>query len=313
MSRKAVEMRQIGVSMPEKVLFTSDIHGNTVQYKKLVDYAIAVSADIIIIGGDIAPKNHTFCKCTEKQEVIENQRYFFEGIFQEIFSKLKYNLPDSKTFLMTGNDDCSVNSDVLEIGEPELYQIIHGKRIQISKDYDIVGYSPVPITPFGIKDWEKFDLSEVPAGLKDRYIERKRTTYRYDGLKSIKAGFREFQFSPDMEKEDSIQKDLSDAIYTRNPERTIYVIHTPPDKTNLDMTLYRGYVGSMAVRLFIEKYQPYLTLHGHIHETVDVSGNFRDKIGRTLSLSSGNYDISDKLAVIVFDIDRPEDAERMII
>ena len=42
--------------MQHKILYTSDIHGNEVQYSKLIQYAIKISADTIIIGGDIAPK-----------------------------------------------------------------------------------------------------------------------------------------------------------------------------------------------------------------------------------------------------------------
>lgn len=58
--------------MHHKVLFTSDIHGNEVQYRKLVDYAIEISADSVIIGGDIAPKNF------RDDWVIVGQRVFLE-------------------------------------------------------------------------------------------------------------------------------------------------------------------------------------------------------------------------------------------
>ena len=43
------------------------------------------------------------------------------------------------------------------------------------------------------------------------------------------------------------------------------------------------HVGSVAVRQAIEKHQPMLGLHGHIHE----SSGF-DKIGRTLCLNPGS-------------------------
>jgi Icc-related predicted phosphoesterase len=42
-------------------------------------------------------------------------------------------------------------------------------------------------------------------------------------------------------------------------------------------------VGSTAVRKFIEKVQPLLTLHGHIHEA---PGHVR--IGRTLAINAGS-------------------------
>ncbi|MFH1564467.1 MAG: hypothetical protein ABIC82_01310 [bacterium] len=75
----------------------------------------------------------------------------------------------------------------------------------------------------------------------------------------------------------------------------------------------KAHFGSMALRLFIEKYQPYATLHGHIHETVDMSGEFKQKIGDTLCLASGNNNVGDNLTVLVFEIDKIQDARRIIV
>ncbi len=293
--------------MQYRVLYTSDIHGNETQYQKLVDYAVKISADIVIIGGDIAPKRRL------ADNYIEFQQQFFEHRLPEILCPLKEKLPDSKLFLMMGNDDCKANSDMLEKNSPGLYQLIHGKRISLTKKFDIVGYSYVPITPFKIKDWEKFDLSNVPSYLMEEYENRKRTNYRLDGLKSTKSGWKEFQFLNNMEKQDSIQKDLSGKLFQKNTNKTVYVIHSPPNQTSLDRVLTKNHVGSIAVRLFIEDYQPYLTLHGHIHETVDVSGNFKDNIGNTICLTSGNHDSWSKLAVLVFDLYDPKNTDRIIL
>lgn len=302
--------------MPQyKVLYTADIHGNEVQYQKLVDYAKRISANAIIIGGDIAPKEFP----SEKPEdYIKGQGEFIEHMLPELFQPLKEKLPDSNLFLMMGNDDCAANLDILERNDPNLYQIIHGKRINLTDDFDIVGYSYVPITPFAIKDWEKFDLSHVPPGLEVEYANRKKTNYRLDGFKSTRTGWKEFQFKPEMEKLDSIQKDLTGKEFQKNADKTLYVIHTPPNNTNLDITSFTSiskgqHVGSMAVRLFIEKHQPYLTLHGHIHETVDISGSFKEHIGDTLCLSAGNHNIGDKLSVLVFDLYRPQDVKRILL
>ena len=65
--------------------------------------------------------------------------------------------------------------------------------------------------------------------------------------------------------------------------------------------------------IFIEKHQPYLMLHGHIHETVEMSGEFKDKIGNTLCLASGNHNIGDKLALLIFELDNISKVERIII
>lgn len=293
--------------MAYKILYTSDIHGNELQYSKLIEFFKKTFPDAVVIGGDIAPKGFL------RGNFINGQREFFKNKFQKLMTELKNSSPNSKIFLMMGNDDCSINLDVLKLGDPKLYKIIHNKRIKLTKEFDIVGYSYVPITPFGIKDWEKYDLSEFPKNLKNIYSNRKKLNYRFDGKKSTKSGWKPFLFTPKMESLDSIQKDLSKKLFTEKPSKTVYVFHSPPDNTNLDLIGKNYHVGSIAIKSFIEYNQPYLTLHGHIHETVDVSKNFKDKIGKTLCLSSGNCDTLNQLAVLLFDLYNPNNIKRVII
>jgi Icc-related predicted phosphoesterase len=291
--------------MKNKILFTADLHGNEVQYQKLIKYAKKISADIVIIGGDIAPKGNV-------DDYIENQKNFLEHRLPKILRPLKCKLPYSNLFLMMGNDDCAVNMGVLDNND-KLFKVIHNERTKLTEDFDIVGYSFVPITPFGIKDWEKYDLSKVPVGLCKKYAQRKLTTYRLDGFKSTKSRLERFRFDSEIEGKDSIQKDLKEETFCKNPKKTVYVIHTPPDNTNLDMLLNKNHAGSMAVRLFIEKKQPYLTLHGHIHETVLTSGKFKERIGKTVCLTAGNDDYSNQLAVLEFNLYNLENVVRRLI
>ena len=84
----------------------------------------------------------------------------------------------------------------------------------------------------------------------------------------------------------------------QNPERAILVLHVPPVQSGLDtcpeldkdlkIVTLGGQVlmksaGSQAVRELIERVQPMLTLHGHIHES---PGHVR--IGRTLAINAGS-------------------------
>jgi uncharacterized protein len=88
------------------------------------------------------------------------------------------------------------------------------------------------------------------------------------------------------------------AAQVRDPRRSIFMIHVPPHDSGLDEAplldenlrptisagdVLRGPVGSTAVRQIIEKYQPALSVHGHIHE----SGGER-KIGDTLAINPGS-------------------------
>lgn len=283
------------------VVYTSDLHGNETQYEKLIEYSNKINADSIIIGGDIAPKDLV------DADFIPSQKNFLEYRLPSLLSKKKQ---DTKVFLILGNDDCMVNEPITH--NNGIYHSIHKKRMQLTEDFDIVGYSYVPITPFGIKDWEKFDFREVPEHLVSEYEQRKKTNYLLDGWKSTAAGWKEFTFKQGDES-DSIQEDLSSNLFKDNPEKTIYVMHAPPDRTNLDIMIDGKHAGSMAIKSFIEKCQPYLTLHGHIHETVLMSRDFRQPIGKTISLSSGNHNVGRNLAVIVFDVYNLISAKRYVL
>ena len=57
--------------MTLRLLFSSDLHGNEIQYNKFFKFANQISADILILGGDISPKN-------KYENFIENQIEFFK-------------------------------------------------------------------------------------------------------------------------------------------------------------------------------------------------------------------------------------------
>jgi Icc-related predicted phosphoesterase len=100
-------------------------------------------------------------------------------------------------------------------------------------------------------------------------------------------------------EEDVLSAKLDEiARMIHHPESTIAVLHVPPyasaldtcpelDK-NLKIITQGGQVvmkaaGSTSVKAFIEKVQPMLSLHGHIHES---PGHVR--IGKTLSINAGS-------------------------
>lgn len=62
----------------------------------------------------------------------------------------------------------------------------------------------------------------------------------------------------------------------------VFVSHTPPLNTKVDVLSSGQHVGSPAVRRFIEKIQPDICLTGHIHEARGV-----DRIGKTVIINPG--------------------------
>ena len=110
-------------------------------------------------------------------------------------------------------------------------------------------------------------------------------------------------------------------VWKSASERSIFLFHAPPYGGNLDRAALDGvivdhapldvHVGSVAIRRFIESYQPRLTLHGHIHESSRLTRHWRERIGRTHCFNGATDD--DGLAVIRFDLEDLEAAKREIL
>jgi uncharacterized protein len=99
--------------------------------------------------------------------------------------------------------------------------------------------------------------------------------------------------------EDELERRLEElAGQVRDPRRAVFMIHVPPHDSGLDTApildenlrptisagdVLRGPVGSTAVRQVIERHQPVLGVHGHVHE----SGGER-RIGRTVCINPGS-------------------------
>lgn len=262
-----------------KLLFCSDIHGNCFQYDRI--FRAALEHDAIIIGGDLSPK----------AEMI-HQRKFLETFLIPELEFLKEKKPELKIFLVMGNNDWAGNMDLINRHDGELFENIGMRKAKLSKDFDIIGYPFVPITPFRMKDWDKWDLSDKN---KREKIEKERAMMK-EGITSIYMRYEPKKF--DIEDSESIEKDMHELFSQVQPEKTIFVFHAPPYNTYLDMLHSREHAGSLGIRMGIEKHQPYLSLHGHIHETVDISGRFMDKIGDTLCATCGNHYTKDNPFVL---------------
>ncbi len=264
------------------VLYTSDLHGNF--YDDLLQKGSKKNINSIIIGGDILPKENGdgFYLLKKQEDFILN--YLIPRL--EEFKK-QCNKP---IYLMMGNDDFACNMDLLKEAEKQgILKLLHNRSYDLTDDVKLKGYGYVPITPFSIKDWEKWDTW-------DRKLLHE---VRFDGYRSIKDdyGFKLELVDLRDEKHDSIESDLEKLVkgveYARKSDfkklakraedvkKTIFVIHTPPYNTKLDITSTK-HVGSVAVRRFIEKYQPLATLHGHVHESSGI-----EKIGKTFCVNPG--------------------------
>jgi len=104
-----------------------------------------------------------------------------------------------------------------------------------------------------------------------------------------------------VKNEKDIEKDLKKISKKSDPKKTIYCFHAPPFNTDLDVTYSGQHVGSEAILNFIKKEQPYLSLHGHIHESPLMTSTIGQIIGKTMCFNPGDC------VIMKINIDKPKD------
>ncbi len=278
-------------------MFTSDLHGDRKKYERLFKMMEKEVPDGVFIGGDILPSG---------VNRIKDPKEFLDNFLSEELRKLEDSLEDkTKIFIIMGNDDPRIYEKYLKSMDKEgLLHYVHDRTERFDGFY-VTGYNFVPPTPFRLKDWERYDVS--------RYVGV--------GAVSPEKGTRTVDVSDYKMKYATIKEDLEELSKNSPQEKTLYLFHTPPYETQLDRADLDGkkvdhapmdvHVGSIAVKRFIEQKEPFITLHGHVHETVDLTGNWKEKIGGTFSFTGVHS--GKRLSLVRFDTEEPENAVRTLI
>jgi Icc-related predicted phosphoesterase len=256
----------------------------------------------VFLGGDLLPG--LFAGVQGDSGVDED---FIEDFLAAGFEGLRGRLGDGypRVFVILGNDDYrAVEPALAQVEARGLWGYAHGRRLELG-GFDVYGYSFIPPSPFLLKDWERYDVS--------RYVD--------PGCVSPEEGRRSVTIDPLEAKLSTIQKDLDHLTADADLSQAVLLFHAPPYQTKLDRAALDGrmvdhvpldlHVGSIAIRRFIEARQPLVTLHGHVHESARLSGSWQDCLGRTLMLSAAHD--GPELALVRFDLERPEAASRSLI
>jgi len=247
------------------ILYTADLHGSRELYAETLSLARKVGARAIVLGGDLAP-----------HATVGEQAAFFREFLIPLLREYREESVSADLFYVMGNDDWSANLDVLlRSGIPRFHHA-HGKVLPLVGGTWIAGLASVGLTPFALKDWERWE-----EGLEG--------PIRFDGFRSREDGsVQPFDFRG-KEWEEWLGKDLEGIARELTPERKplVCAFHGPPHGTALDLIHGEVHVGSREVRKFLEQQKPLLSLHGHIHESPAVSGRFADRIGGTICVNPG--------------------------
>jgi Icc-related predicted phosphoesterase len=297
-------MGLFGDSKKTRIFFTTDVHGSTVVFKKFINSAKFYEAQVIVLGGDMVGKmivplveqaNHNYRanylgkvydvnsgkELEELEQTLENSGLYplrvspeevkaFEtdkSLVEKQFGKLASQRVASwlqiaderlrgtgiKCFVQPGNDDPFEIDQVFK--QSDFVKNVDETVVMVDEDHEMVSVGAANQTPW-----------HCPRDL----------------------------------PEEELSKRIETVIgQLKNPANAIFNLHVPPYDTNLDvapeidenltpkLSLAGGFkmisVGSKAVRSAIEKYQPLVGLHGHIHESRSAQ-----KIGRTTCINPGS-------------------------
>jgi Icc-related predicted phosphoesterase len=284
-----------------KIFFATDVHGSEICWKKFISAGKFYEVDVLILGGDMTGKaivpiisqgqNRYKVTLLEQETILETQEQV-NNMVQSIQNRGYYpylTTPDEVAEIAStpGRSDdlflkeviktlerwmeyadqkltgthlqcyvCPGNDDVFEIDEvlktSKTVILAEGQVIQLDKHHEILSTGWSNPTPWDTHREEPDDAL----------------------LKRIEA------ITPNL----------------RDPANAIFSLHAPPYGSGLDeapeltkdMRLaYAGQslvsVGSKASLAVIEKYQPLVGLHGHIHE-----GKGTRKIKRTMCINPGS-------------------------
>ena len=282
-----------------KSFFVSDLHGIIGRYENLFREISRQKPSAVFIGGDILPHG--------SRRSFLNEGFFKDFLYPAFLSfknEMQENYPE--VFIILGNDDPACNEKFLiDFEYSGAWKYIHQKKIDFA-GYHIFGYSYVPPSPFLLKDWEKYDVS--------RFVD--------PGCVPVEEGI----FSINVNKNDllymTIREDINNLIMNDFvAEKSVFLFHTPPYQSDLDRAALDGmmfehvpldvHVGSIAIQRFIHEYQPFITLHGHIHESTRLTGKWSAIFGKTTSFNAAHD--GKELSLVVFDLENPAEAERFLI
>jgi Icc-related predicted phosphoesterase len=281
-----------------RIFFATDLHGSEMCWRKFLNAAKFYDADVLICGGDMTGKaivpiveedgHFTATMSGQTQTVGPDQVADVEG---QVRRKGYYPLRMSVERLHELDQHPEKRAETFQA------VMLDGVQRWMEMAKDKLGGSGVRIfvCPGNDDEMEVDDVvrkSEMVQLGEGQVLE-------IDGFSMISTGWS--NHTPWNTHREETEEQLGERIeamakQVTDPSRAIFNLHCPPFKSGLDeapaidadLKLLHGGralrpVGSTAVRQAIEKHQPLLSLHGHIHESKGAV-----KLGKTLSINPGS-------------------------
>ena len=309
-----------------RLFFATDIHGSEVCWKKFLNSGAHYKADVVILGGDMTGKalvpivddgggkwHATLLDNRETLSGEEEVQAFEAAVIRRGYYPFRTD-PDELREL---SDD-----------EPRWHKLFEDHMLATVERW--MEMADERLAGTGIRVFvcpgndDQLEVDEVVANAKTVELGEGRVV-EIDGFQLASSGWanRTPWDTYREEDEDVLLERIERMVanVTTPPERTIFSLHCPPHNTGLDeapqltadMSLKDAGratvpVGSTAVRQTIERHQPALSLHGHIHEA---RGTHR--LGKTLCINPGSSYEQGQLLGVVVDIDGKKKVKNFVL
>jgi Icc-related predicted phosphoesterase len=299
-----------------KVFFATDIHGSEVCWRKFLNAAAFYKVDLVVLGGDVTGKAMVPIVAHPGgrwQVTVRGQAYTLES--EQELEEIKKQIRNSGSYpAMVSPDELQELSNTEGAVDrrftAEMTQSLD--RWLDMADGKLRGGN-VPCILNGGND-DIFDIDPIlEASACVTFAEGK--VLDLDGWSMVSMGWT--NPTPWNTHREAPEDELAakiDAVAGQIPDlsRTIFNFHAPPYGTGLDeapaldanMRPTHGGavmkpVGSTAVREALQRYQPPLSVHGHIHESRGVA-----RVGRTLAMNPGSSYSDGVLQAAVIDLNQ---------
>ena len=283
-----------------KVFFATDIHGSEICWRKFLNAAAFYKADMVILGGDVTGKVMVpiVSSSPGHWEVTFGNRRIQLSTQAEL-DDIKRKIRDRGYYpaVMSGDEIDALNEEDGSVDRRFTQEMTKGLEMWLDMADSKLRGGEIPCILNGGNDdiWEIDDIIERSPSVS--FAESK--VIDLGGFYLASMGWTNpTPWNTFREAPEDVPAAKIDAVVSSIPDmsRAVFNFHAPPYGTGLDEApaldenmrpVHGGAVmkpvGSTAVKAAIQKYQPILSVHGHIHESKGVL-----RLGRTLTMNPGS-------------------------
>jgi uncharacterized protein len=283
-----------------KVFFATDIHGSEICWRKFLNSAAFYKADMVVLGGDVTGKVMVPIVATSSghwEVTFGGQRVQLDT--QAELDDMKRRIRDRGYYpaVMSLDELDSLKEEDGSVDRRFTQEMTKGLEMWLDMADSKLRGGEIPCILNGGNDdiWEIDDIIEHSPSVS--FAESK--VLDIGGFYLVSMGWTNpTPWNTFREAPEDVLTTKIDAVVSSVPDmsRAVFNFHAPPYGSGLDEApaldanmrpIHGGAVmkpvGSTAVRAAIMKYQPPLSLHGHIHESKGVR-----KLGQTLAMNPGS-------------------------